>query len=171
MGTADCTGGGIGSGGGSKSSIRQHAVTRWDDKIVSRTRGHQFPIYGPRFSQGEVDLPRFREAELGDRLAITLRNIHVPDNVLVQLEKSLLTAYFLYLKQEPAEKAKLLKMVLLNSAIDATTVYPTYRKPFDLIFTRARNEEWRAQGDDFRTFLGDFVAAVSTVEIPAQLAL
>jgi hypothetical protein len=47
-------------------------------------------------------------------------------------------AYFLYLKQEPAEKAKLLKLVLLNCAIDATTVYPTYRKPFDVIFTRAK---------------------------------
>jgi len=40
-------------------------------------------------------------------------------------------AYFLYLKQPPAEKAKLLKMVLSNCAIDAVSLYPTYRKPFD----------------------------------------
>jgi len=53
-------------------------------------------------------------------------------------------AYFLYLKQEPTEKAKLLKMVLLNCAADAASVYPTYRKPFDLIFQHAKNEEWRA---------------------------
>jgi hypothetical protein len=38
-------------------------------------------------------------------------------------------------------------MVLLNCAIDATTVYSTYRKPFDVIFTRAKNEEWRTRGD------------------------
>jgi hypothetical protein len=56
-------------------------------------------------------------------------------------------AYFLYLKQEPSEKAKLLKMVLLNCEIDGTSVYPTYRTPFDLIFARMKNEEWRARRD------------------------
>jgi hypothetical protein len=56
-------------------------------------------------------------------------------------------AYFLYVKQPPAEKAKLLKMVLSNCAIDAVSIYPTYRKPFDLIFQRAKKEEWRARGD------------------------
>ena len=40
-------------------------------------------------------------------------------------------------KQSPTEKAKLLRMVLSNCAIDAVSLYPTYRKPFDLIF---RNE-------------------------------
>jgi hypothetical protein len=49
-------------------------------------------------------------------------------------------AYFLYLKQVPAEKAKLLRIVLSNCAMDAASVYPTYRKPFDLIFARAKNE-------------------------------
>lgn len=51
-------------------------------------------------------------------------------------------AYFLYLKQPPAEKAKLLRIVLSNCEIDAATVDPTYRKPFDLIFQRVKNEEW-----------------------------
>ena len=53
-------------------------------------------------------------------------------------------AYFLYLRQPPAEQGKLLRIVLSNCKVDATNVYPTYRKPFDLIFQRARNEEWRA---------------------------
>jgi site-specific DNA recombinase len=53
-------------------------------------------------------------------------------------------AYFLYLKQPPLEKAKLLRIVLSNCSVDAASVYPTYRKPFDLIFARAKNEEWRA---------------------------
>ena len=56
-------------------------------------------------------------------------------------------AHFLYLRQTPAEKAKLLRIVLSNCAIDAATIYPTYRKPFDLIFARAKNEEWRARRD------------------------
>ena len=56
-------------------------------------------------------------------------------------------ACFLYVKQPAAEKAKLLKMVLSNCTVDAASVYPTYRKPFDLIFLRAKNEEWRARRD------------------------
>ena len=53
-------------------------------------------------------------------------------------------AYFLYLTRKPAEQAELLRNVLLNCSIDAVSLYPTYRKPFDLIFKRAKNEEWSA---------------------------
>jgi DNA polymerase III psi subunit len=56
-------------------------------------------------------------------------------------------ARFLYVSQNPAEKAKLLKMVLSNCTLDRATLYPTYRKPFDLIFHRAKNEEWRRGRD------------------------
>lgn len=42
-------------------------------------------------------------------------------------------AYSLYVAQKPAEQAKLLRIVLLNCAIDSVSVYPSYRKPFDLI--------------------------------------
>jgi len=51
-------------------------------------------------------------------------------------------AYFLYLRQPPAEKAKLLRIVLSNCKVDALNVYPTYRKPFDLIFNRVITKEW-----------------------------
>ena len=56
-------------------------------------------------------------------------------------------AYFLYVKQSPSEKAKLLNLVLSNCAIDAASVYPTYRKPFDVIFAKGKNEGWRARRD------------------------
>ena len=56
-------------------------------------------------------------------------------------------AYFLYVKQNHTERAKLLKMVLSNCGIDAVSLYPTYRKPFDLIFQRVKTEEWCALGD------------------------
>jgi len=46
-------------------------------------------------------------------------------------------------------------------------IYPTYRKPFDLIFVQGQNEAWRGQRDDLRTLLGDFVAAMPQVEITA----
>ena len=47
-------------------------------------------------------------------------------------------AYSLYLTRNSEEQAELLRMVLLNCAIDGASVHPTYRKPFDLIFERAR---------------------------------
>jgi len=56
-------------------------------------------------------------------------------------------AHSLYVTQTPKEKAKLLRMVLSNCAVDAASVYPTYRKPFDMIFERAKIREWWAWVD------------------------
>ena len=56
-------------------------------------------------------------------------------------------AYFLYLTRKPREQAELLRSVHLNCSIDAVSLYPTYRKPFDLIFNRAENEEWSGRAD------------------------
>ncbi len=56
-------------------------------------------------------------------------------------------AYFLYLRQNPVEKGKLLKIVLSNCLIDNVSIYPTYRKPFDLILNAAKTGEWYARGD------------------------
>jgi site-specific DNA recombinase len=56
-------------------------------------------------------------------------------------------AYSLYLTQEPHEQAKLLRMVLLNCSIDGTSLYPCYRKPFDMIFRRAKTKEWSGRED------------------------
>jgi site-specific DNA recombinase len=67
-----------------------------------------------------------------------------PDRLLdgVRILELANKAYFLYLKQPPAEKAKLLRIVLSNCKIDASSLDPTYRKPFDLIFQRVKKEEW-----------------------------
>jgi hypothetical protein len=56
-------------------------------------------------------------------------------------------AHSLHVTQGPQEKAKLLRMVLSNCAVDAVNVYPTYRKPFDIIFERAKTGEWWAWVD------------------------
>jgi DNA invertase Pin-like site-specific DNA recombinase len=56
-------------------------------------------------------------------------------------------AYSLYLTRNPEEQAQLLRMVLLNCAIDGASVQPTYRKPFDLIFERGKNQEWSGRAD------------------------
>ncbi len=56
-------------------------------------------------------------------------------------------AYFLYLTRKPAEQAELLRKVLLNCGIDGANLYPTYRRPFDLICNRAKNQEWSGRED------------------------
>jgi site-specific DNA recombinase len=198
--------------------------------VTAEMKKGKYTYYHCTGFRGKCDLPYFREEELADRLGSVLKNIHIPDDVLKQLEASLHVykhdqdgvlkqqrqrleqriaslrqrldqayidkldgkiseefwsrkasewqaeeqqvqmalqglnqvgpdrmldgirilelannAYFLYLKQTPAEKAKLLRMVLSNCSVDATSIYHTYRKPFDLIFQRAKNEEWRAR--------------------------
>jgi len=50
-----------------------------------------------------------------------------------------------------AERAKLLRIVLSNCTIDSASLYPTYRKPFNLIFRAAQAKEWWTLVDDFRT--------------------
>lgn len=56
-------------------------------------------------------------------------------------------ASFPYVSQTDAEKAKLLKMVVSNCTIDAVSVYPAYRKPFQMILERAKTKEWCARRD------------------------
>src|SRR5258707_15070237 len=56
-------------------------------------------------------------------------------------------AYSLYVSQNSTEKAKLLKMLFSNCSVDAVSVSPTYRKPFDIIAKRAHLEEWSGRED------------------------
>jgi site-specific DNA recombinase len=203
-----------------------------DCMVTAELKKARYIYYRCTGFRGKCQLPYFREEVLADRLGQVLKNIHIPDAVLSQLEKSLRAdkgrdeairrqqgerlqqrlsavrrrldqayldkldgkiteefwtrkaaewqaeeqqillavqgleqanpdrmldavrtlelankAHSLYLKQAPTEKAKLLKVVLSNCAIDAASVYPTYRKPFEVIFRRAKNEEWRALRD------------------------
>jgi site-specific DNA recombinase len=57
------------------------------------------------------------------------------------------TAYSMYLTRNSAEQGQLLKSVLLNCATDGVSLWPVYRKPFDLIFQRAKNKEWSGRAD------------------------
>jgi site-specific DNA recombinase len=198
-----------------------------DCGVTAEIKKGRYTYYHCTGYRGKCALPYFREEELGDRLGQILKNIHIPDDILAQLQHALLhdksraeahgksederlnrrllqvrhrieqayldkldgkitetfwaakssewnreeqqivaglarlqpqnpeklldgvrtlelanKAYFLYLKQPPAEKAKLLRIVLSNCKIDAASVDPTYRKPFDLIFQRVQKEEW-----------------------------
>ena len=50
-------------------------------------------------------------------------------------------AYSFYVKQEPREKRKLLDRLLSNCTLDGLTLYPTYKKPFDLIVEGVKTTE------------------------------
>jgi len=56
-------------------------------------------------------------------------------------------AHSIYVTQDPTEKAKLLKLVLLNCAIDEVSIYPEYKMPFNLIAERAKNQNWSGRED------------------------
>ncbi len=203
-----------------------------DCTITAEVKKEKYVYYHCTGYRGKCELPYFREEDLGNRLAQILKNIHVPDNVLSQLEKAIFNdqagfesrkaedrerlnrrlaeiqnrmdraytdrldgkisddfwerknqewrdqeqrlilgikaldeakqgrcldslkilelankAHFLYLRQDPTERAKLLKIVLSNCKIDSASVYPTYRKPFDLIPGAAKTGEWYARRD------------------------
>jgi site-specific DNA recombinase len=56
-------------------------------------------------------------------------------------------AYLLYVSQDSTEKAKLLRMMCSNFSVDAASVTPSYRYPFNLIFERAKLNEWSGRED------------------------
>jgi site-specific DNA recombinase len=214
-------------------AFRGILTCKYDDCLVTaEQKKGKYTYYHCTGFRGKCELPYFREEELGERLGVILKDIHIPDGIVAQMTESLLTdknrqqfvqkqererlqqrlgairsrldqayqdkldgkiteefwqrkstgwqaeeqqiqmalrgledasperllsgvrilelanqAHFLYVSQPPAGKAKLLRMVLSNCSIDAAKIYPTYRKPFDLIFQRAKVEEWRARGD------------------------
>ncbi len=98
----------------------------------------------------ERKMKEWRDEEQQIQFAINgLKEANASDRVLnaQRILELANKAYFLYVTRKPAEQAELLKMVLLNCSIDGVSVYPTYRKPFDLIFERAKNEEWSGRED------------------------
>jgi DNA invertase Pin-like site-specific DNA recombinase len=198
-----------------------------DCMVTAELKKNRYTYYRCTGYRGKCDLPYFREEKLGEQLGQILKDIHIPNDILKQLERAMLSdkgraeactkadrdrleskllqirrridqayldkldgkiseafweakstewnedqqrilaaletlklrsqdgvqnglrilelankAYFLYLRQPPAEKAKLLRIVLSNCKVDAVSVYPTYRKPFDLIFNRVKTKEW-----------------------------
>ena len=86
--------------------------------------------------QVKMAIQGLSNAETGDRAANAQRVFELANK-----------AYSLYVSQNPVEKAKLLRMLFSNCSIDAVSVTPTYRKPFDMIAKRARLEEWSGRLD------------------------
>ena len=52
--------------------------------------------------------------------------------------------YSLYLQQSLHEQRQLLNVLLLNCTLTNGSLCPTYKKPFDVLAQRVKNEEWLA---------------------------
>jgi hypothetical protein len=90
----------------------------------------------------------WREQEI--ELDATLHRLQIPitaENVLTTQRTLELAnrAYSLYFTRNHAERGQLLKSVLLNCATEGINLTPTYRKPFDLIFQRAKMKNGRGE--------------------------
>ncbi len=86
--------------------------------------------------QAKMALDGLRSAETTDR-ALNAEKVFELAN----------RAYYLYLSQDSTEKAKLLRMMCSNFSVDALSATPVWRKPFDVIFKRAKVEEWSGRED------------------------
>jgi len=84
---------------------------------------------------------RLLEAQLSSiQKSISKENILSVERIFELANK----AHSLYLSRDSADRGRLLKSVLLNCTTDGTTLLPTYRKPFNLIFERVKTEDWSA---------------------------
>jgi hypothetical protein len=97
----------------------------------------------------ESKYAEWTQDQQGILVALQALKLPSPDGLLNGLRILELAnrAYSLYLAKPPAEKAKLLRLVLSNCKLDSVSVYPTYRKPFDLIFKRVQSKEWLPRED------------------------
>jgi site-specific DNA recombinase len=60
-------------------------------KVTAEIKKGKYTYYRCTQFRGKCELPYMREEELGDRLGRILRDIHIPDNILAQLQESLLS--------------------------------------------------------------------------------
>jgi Zn-dependent M16 (insulinase) family peptidase len=88
------------------------------------------------------------ESVLANRLSRLMQPISPEQQLTVKRILELAnSAPALYKTQNPDQQAKLLKMIVSNCQTDGVNHWPVYRKPFDLIFERAKTEEWCARED------------------------
>ncbi len=136
-------------------SKRQEQIATFGQKLATlRTRMDQ--LYEDKLD-GKVteDFWKRKQAEYSDQersLETALSGLNTPitsDRVLSgqRIFELANRAHFLYVTRNHAERGQLLKSVLLNCATDGVSLWPTYRKPFGMIFQRAKNEEWSGRED------------------------
>ncbi|MEO5896486.1 MAG: hypothetical protein ABIS06_12355 [Vicinamibacterales bacterium] len=85
----------------------------------------------------ELELSRLR-TDLERRETASARYVLLGSQIL-ELARD---AKSLFLRQDPTEQRRLLKTLLSNCTLQAGTLYPTYRKPFDALVEGNETEDW-----------------------------
>ena len=139
-----------------RSELRRQAKLAALHQRLSMVRTRMDQIYEDRL-EGKIDesfwtrkQAEYREQERALEAELsTVGNAVLKQNVLTAARIFELAnkAHFLYLTRNSAERGQLLKSVLLNCVTDGVNLSPTYRKPFDLIFERAKTEDWSGRED------------------------
>jgi hypothetical protein len=111
-------------------------VDKLDGKIPEDFWERKMSEWRMEEQQVKMAIQGLGNAETGDRALDAQRIFELANK-----------AYSLYVSQNTVEKAKLLKTLFSNYSVDAVSVTPTYRKPFDMIFKRAHLEEWSGRED------------------------
>lgn len=107
-----------------------------DGKIPEDFWNRKMSEWRAEEQQVKMALDGLANAEIGDR-ALDAQKVFELAN----------KAYSLYFSQDSTERAKLLRMMCSNLCVDAVSITPAYRYPFNLIFERAKLEEWSGRLD------------------------
>jgi hypothetical protein len=97
--------------------------------------------FGTRKMNEWQEQERELESELSSLKVLVTTESVLTVNRIFELANS---AHFLYFTRNQADRGQLLKSVLLNCGTDGVSLWPVYRKPFDVIFERAKKQEWWA---------------------------
>ena len=111
-------------------------LDKLDGKISEEFWERKMADWRMEEQQVKLALDALANAETQDRALSAERTLELANR-----------AYSLYVSRDSFEKAKLLRMLLSNCSVDALTATPAYRYPFNLIFKRAKMEEWSGRLD------------------------
>jgi DNA invertase Pin-like site-specific DNA recombinase len=136
-------------------SVRQQRISDTKQRLAAlRTRMDQ--MYEDKLD-GKIDedfwtrkMKEWREQERGLESQLASFNTQITTDTVLTAKRVFELAnraHFLYLTRNSAERGQLLRSVLLNCATDGVSLWPTYRKPFDMIFEHARTENWSGRED------------------------
>lgn len=89
------------------SAARPAALRLRDCLVTAEVKKQRYVYYHCTGGRGKCDLPYFREEELSERLGGILKNIYVPDSVVSDIQRSLVTEKASYLDRRRAEEARL----------------------------------------------------------------
>jgi site-specific DNA recombinase len=119
-----------------RSRIDRAYLDKLDGKISEELWERNLSGWQMEEDRLKMAVEAFRHGETSDRVLDAQRIFELAN-----------TAHSLYISQNSTEKVKLLKMLVSNCVVGNVSVSPTYRKPFDAIFKRAKSEEWSGRED------------------------